>query len=197
VLWLAGNGAAKVVAMPGPADAVKTYILAKDGNRPFLMRQAFAENAELEIVLKTDAISFPSSAKGLDALEDILVRKFGIDYENVYTFCLSEPPPAQATHFTCHWLVGMSAKAGGQLRVGGGRYDWLFGSQGLAEKLVITIDVMKVLTADQLSSCMAWLSVLPYPWCRVEETLRQMPAADGLAEISAYLQHIHPSPLAG
>ena len=42
--------------MPTPADAVKTYILAKDGNRPFLMRQAFAENAELEIVVKTDAI---------------------------------------------------------------------------------------------------------------------------------------------
>jgi hypothetical protein len=197
VLWFAGNGAAKLAAMPGPADAIKTYILAKDGNRPFLMRRAFAENAELEIELKTDAISFPSSAKGIDALEDILVRKFSIDYENVYTFCLSEPPPARATHFTCHWLVGMSAKAGGQLRIGCGRYDWHFGGEGLVEKLVISIDVMKVLASDQLSSCMAWLSALPYPWCSVDEALGQMPAVDGPVEITAYLKHIDPISHAG
>ena len=78
-------------------DAVKTYILAKDGNRPFLMSQAFAENAELEIVVKTDAISFPGSAKGVAALEDILVRRFGREFENVYTFCLAEPPGAGCT----------------------------------------------------------------------------------------------------
>ena len=182
--------------MPPPSDSVQTYILAKDGNRPFLMRQAFTEDAELNIALKTDAISFPSSAKGVDALEDILVRKFGIDYENVYTFCLSAPPPAGATNFACHWLVGMSAKAGGQLRIGCGRYDWRFGDQGLVERLVITIDVMKVLAADQLTSCMTWLSALPYPWCRVEEVLRPMPAADGLAEIAAYLREVRPLDLA-
>jgi hypothetical protein len=51
------------------SDAVSTYILAKDGNRPFLMRRAFANDAELEMIVKTDAISFPNSAKGLSALE--------------------------------------------------------------------------------------------------------------------------------
>jgi hypothetical protein len=55
------------------------------------MRQAFAESVELEIVVKTDAISFPSPASGLNAVEDILVRRFGADNENVHTFCLSEP----------------------------------------------------------------------------------------------------------
>ena len=51
------------------SEAVTAYILAKDGNRPFLMRRAFAEDAALEMVVKTDAISFPSSAKGVSAIE--------------------------------------------------------------------------------------------------------------------------------
>jgi hypothetical protein len=92
--------------MSTPIEAVGTYLLAKDGNRRFLTRCAFAEGSELEIVLKTDAISFPSSAKGLKAIEDIL-RRFNIDYENIYTFCLSRPSESDRRHFACHWLVGM------------------------------------------------------------------------------------------
>jgi len=49
--------------MSTPSNAVRNYILAKDGNRPFLMRQAFAEDAELEMVVNTDAISFPGLQK--------------------------------------------------------------------------------------------------------------------------------------
>ncbi len=37
------------VTMLAPADAVRIYIRAKDGNRPFLMRRAFAEDAELQM----------------------------------------------------------------------------------------------------------------------------------------------------
>ncbi|MDH8318903.1 hypothetical protein QIG98_27885, partial [Klebsiella pneumoniae] len=68
--------------------------LAKDGNRPFLMQRAFDANAELEMVVKTDAISFPSTARGVKAIADVLVHRFGIDYENVYTVCLSRPSDA-------------------------------------------------------------------------------------------------------
>jgi hypothetical protein len=39
------------VEMLTAADAVHTYILAKDGNRPFLMQQAFADDAEVMKVL--------------------------------------------------------------------------------------------------------------------------------------------------
>ena len=178
--------------MSTPSDAVSTYILAKDGNRPFLMRQAFTEDAELEMVVKTDAISFPSSAKGLSAIEDILVRRFGIDYENVYTFCLSRPSDAHRRHFACHWLVGMSAKNGGQVRIGCGRYDWYFGPDAAcrAERLVITIDMMKIFPAVELAASMDWLSRLPYPWCTPDEATRTMPAIDGLAEIAAYLKQV-------
>jgi len=178
--------------MPTPADAVKTYVLAKDGNRPFLMQQAFAADAELEMVVKTDAISFPSSAKGIAALEDILVRRFALDFENVYTFCLAEPPEAGCRHFACDLLVGMSAKANGLIRVGCGRYDWYFTGEGQVEKLVITVEVMKVLPPEALAVSMAWLSALPYPWCSAGEALRRMPALDGLAEIGAYLKAVRP-----
>jgi hypothetical protein len=175
-----------------PADAIETYIRAKDGSRPFLMRQAFAENAELEMVVKTDAISFPSSAKGVAALSDILVSRFGLDYENVYTFCLTGPPATPCRHFACHWLVGMSAKAGGAIRVGCGRYDWHFAADGRVQRLVIAIDVMKLLGPQKLSATMTWLSALPYPWCRAEEAMTRMPASKGLAEIKAYLGQVRP-----
>ena len=50
------------------ADAISTYILAKDSNRPQLMKHAFAGDCELEMAVKTDAISFPNSAKGLEQI---------------------------------------------------------------------------------------------------------------------------------
>jgi hypothetical protein len=180
--------------MSTPSDAVSTYILAKDGNRPFLMRRAFAEDAELKIVLKTDAISFPSSAKGASAIEDILVRRFGLDYENVYTFCLSRPSEANRRHFPCHWLVGMSARDNGQVRIGCGRYDWYFRSnkECYVERLVIAVDVMKILPASELAASMDWLSGLPYPWCSPDEAVRDMPDIEGIAEIETYLKQVRP-----
>ena len=180
--------------MSTPSDAVSTYILAKDGNRPFLMRSVFAEDAELEMVVKTDAISFPSSAKGVSAIEDILVRRFGLDSENVYTFCLSQPSEANRRHFPCHWLVGMSSKNDGQVRIGCGRYDWYFRSnkECHVERLVVAIDVMKILPAAELAASMNWLSSLPYPWCSSNEALRALPRIEGLAEIETYLKQVRP-----
>ena len=178
--------------MPTPSDAVSTYILAKDGNRPFLMRRVFAEDAELEMVVKTDAISFPSSAKGLGTIEDILVRRFGVDYENIFTFRLSQPSEANRVHFPCHWLVGMSARTDGQIRVGCGRYDWYFSRSGHVERLAVVIDLMKVLPAAELSASISWLSGLPYPWCRPDQALGGIPTIEGLAEVAAYLKQIVP-----
>jgi hypothetical protein len=178
--------------MLAPADAVQTYIFAKDGNRPFLISRAFAEGAELQIVLKTDAIAFPSETKGRQAIEDILVRRFNVDYENVFTFCLSEPPAAAGAHFPCHWLVAMSAKADGRLRVGCGRYAWHFDGQGKIEKLVITAEVMKVHPAGELVTVMDWLSALPYPWCRADQALAGLPVSSGLGDIGAYLKEASP-----
>jgi hypothetical protein len=179
--------------MSSPSETVATYILAKDGNRPYLMRQAFTGHAELEMVVKTDAISFPSSAQGLHAIEDVLIRRFGLEYENVYTFCLSRPSETDR-QFSCQWLVGMSAKSNGQIRIGCGRYDWYFESKPpcRAERLVITIDVMKIFPAAELVASMNWLSGLSYPWCTAEEAVRNLPSIEGLGEIETYLKQVNP-----
>ena len=85
-------------------DAISTYILAKDRNRPQLMKDVFAGDCELEMVVRTDAISFPSSARGLEQVTEVLVTKFGDQYENLRTFCLSRPSSEHLPHFHCDWL---------------------------------------------------------------------------------------------
>jgi len=157
--------------MSSPFDAVSNYFYAKDGNRPFLMRRAFTHDIELEMIVKTEAISFPASTRGLAAVEDVLGRRFANDMENVYTFCLSRPTEENRHHFPCHWIVGMSAKNNGPIRVGSGRYDWYFtpDARCLVRRLVITIDVMQVFPESSIDVIMGWLTDLPYPWCSAEE----------------------------
>lgn len=153
------------------------------------MKRAFTENAELEMVVNTDAISFPASVTGLGALEDVLVRRFADDFENVYTFGLARPAASDRRRFLCPWLVGMSEKQGGPVRVGCGRYDWRFSpdERCLAERLIITIDVMRIAPAAESGAIMAWLSALPYPWCAPEDAAGAMPTLDALAEVRRYL----------
>ena len=74
------------------------------------MQQAFAEDCELEVAVKTDAISFPGSVRGLEQITQVLVTNFGDQYENVRTFCLSRPESDFLPHFRCDWLVGISAR---------------------------------------------------------------------------------------
>jgi hypothetical protein len=178
----------KVQHMLTPAQAININILAKDGNRPFLMKQAFAEDAELEMVVMTDAISFPSKTAGLPAIEDLLVRRFCADNENIFTFCLSRPRDTDVTRFQCGFLVGMSAKATGQIRVGCGRYDWHFDEDRRIAKLFIGIDVMKILASAELETVIRWLSSLPYPWCSTGDVVRSIPAHRDLSEVEAYLR---------
>lgn len=176
--------------MPSPYDAVTAYFHAKDGNRPFLMRRAFAPDVQLEMVVKTEAISFPSTAQGLAEVEEVLVRRIATDFENVYSFGLARPTEADRLRFSCPWLVAMSARSDGALRVGVGRYDWQFSPDArcLVEKLVITIDVMQVLPAAELDRIIGWVAGLPYPWCRPDEVIATMPANEALSPIARYLK---------
>lgn len=179
--------------MTGPAaittaDAISTYILAKDGNRPQLMTRAFTGDCELEMVVKTDAISFPSSAHGLEQVTQVLVTGFGEQYENVRTFCLSRPGSDHLRHFRCDWLVGMSARQGGAVRVGCGHYHWHFGAgDGRVTKLVIEIESMCVLPADDTAQIMGWLAALPYPWCSDVDASEAIPDIDALQPMTRFL----------
>jgi hypothetical protein len=176
--------------MPTPAQAIGTYIQAKDGNRPCLMRRAFVDDAVLEMVVKTDVIAFPASARGLDAITDVLIRRFVEDYENVYTFCLAPPPHGRTDRFSCRWLVGMSSRSSGAPRVGCGRYDWQFraAADGMVEQLKITIERMHILPPDRLGAIMGWFDELPYPWCSAAEATKNMPALRELAHIAAAIE---------
>jgi hypothetical protein len=146
----------------------------------------------LEMNVKTDAISFPSSVKGLEAITDVLVRRFAADFENVFTFCLSQPSATDRRHFACRWLVGMSAKVDGAVRVGCGSYDWHFDPDrfGLVDKLQVNIDVMSVLSKTAFDPIMDWLSGIPYPWCTPDEAIKDIPSIGNLDSIATYLRRV-------
>jgi hypothetical protein len=153
------------------------------------MRYAFTEAATLTMIVKTGAISFPALSKGIEAITEVLVRRFAQSYENVFTFCLEDPPKDNAKSFSCNWMVGMSEKETGTVRVGCGRYDWLFqtGEPFFTRELTITIESMQILPASNLDAIMNWLSGLPYPWCPVRTAIAGAPKLEGLEVILDYL----------
>ncbi len=174
------------------SELIATYIRAKDSNRAHLMTAAFAPNASLEMVVNAGTISFPPHATGIDAITDVLVRRFGTTFENVYTFCLCSPPRLDCSTFSCAWLVGMSEKDGGAVRVGLGRYDWGFrsGDTRLVERLKITIEHMQVLPPSHLPTVKNWVTRLPYPWCSVEAAMGAMPKLNELQDLAKHLGEI-------
>ncbi|HSM41655.1 MAG TPA: hypothetical protein VK862_12950 [Afifellaceae bacterium] len=176
--------------MTDVSELIGTYISAKDGNRPWLTGRVFAEDARLEMIVDTDAISFPSTAAGVGAITAVLVREFVRDHENVYTLCLSSPPGADSRQFGCDFLVGMSRRDNGEVRVGCGSYDWSFTDTGpmLVDSLRITIAAMQVLAPGCLLPIMRWLSELPYPWCPARAAAESMPDLRGLEPVSDYLR---------
>jgi hypothetical protein len=169
--------------------SVAVYIRAKDENRPELMPSAFAEDATLEMVVNSGTISFPPFTRGLGSITDVLVTRFNETFENVRTFCLAKPPKPDRTAFSCAWLVGMSEKKTGAVRVGCGRYDWSFqaGNPHLANRLRITIEEMAVLPPQHLAAVMKWLSKLPYPWCNSRVAVHGAPNVERLEPIIRHL----------
>ena len=175
--------------MNTPSESICAYLRAKDGNRPHLLAQAFADDALLEMRVKTGAISFPPVSQGRSAIAEVLVRRFAQTYENVYTFCLAPAPKAQDGSFTCDWLVAMTEKESGAVRVGCGRYDWWFSpNNGLAERLVITIETMQSLPPKDLDSIMNWVSELPCPWCAPRLAMRDAPDISELGPVFDYIR---------
>lgn len=181
-------------AVPDPRIALLgDYIRAKDENRPHLIAQVFSETACLEMRVKTDAISFPAISQGAATIADVLVRRFNQTYENIYTFYLDRPVAGSATPpavFACDWLVGMSEKATGNVRVGCGRYEWVFrqdASPLRAERLAITIEAMQTLPAASLPHILRWLLALDYPWSSASAVRAFAPKLPLLEPVLDYL----------
>jgi hypothetical protein len=166
-----------------PAAAVEAYVRAKDGNRPHLLRAAFTDTANLMIRVHTSGIAFPGGAACRPAIADLLVRRFNQTWENIYTLCIGDPPEDNAESFTCDWLVAMSAKEDGGVRVGCGRYDWAFDSEtGLAHSLTITITAMESVACD-VERMTSWAAALPYPWCRAGAVKVGAPHSAALSDV--------------
>ncbi len=173
-------------------ELLQDYIRAKDGNRPHLIPQVFAANACLEMRVKTDSITFPAVSQGAATIADVLVRRFNQTYENIYTFYLDRPsaeattPPAV---FACDWLVGMSEKASGNVRVGCGRYDWVFQPEAphRVERLAITIESMQTLPPARLPPILDWMLALDYPWTSADAVRTFAPAFKEIEPVLAYL----------
>jgi hypothetical protein len=168
---------------------IHTYFRAKDENRPHLMCQVFSVDATLEMTVKSEAISFPATATGLAAITEVLVSSFNQKYENIYSFCVGGPQPELgSTRFSCDWLVGMSEKGSGELRVGCGRYDWSWsGVSGLADRLKITIETMQALPPDCLGPVYDWLLHTPYPWCTADTAASHTPRIAALDPVIQYI----------
>ncbi|RKT22460.1 hypothetical protein B0G69_5921 [Paraburkholderia sp. RAU2J] len=168
-------------------QSIETYICAKDGNRPHLMRSAFTVDAELVIEVKTEEISFPTLVKGLDSISAVLVSQFAQRYENIYTLCMGTPPDDENT-FRCNWLVCMTEKASGAARVGFGRYEWVCQDRsGRVSKLKITIEEMKNLPGELGQSILEWVRKLPYPWCPHDLPAQSAPNIPSVQKIAKQL----------
>jgi len=171
-----------------PETVLRNYFHAKDENRPHLLAEVFSPGAELEIVNRASSISFPAVTQGREAIADVLVRHFGRIYEKVYSFYMRRPP-AVARRFSCDWLVAMSEKDAKNVRIGCGRYDWLFDDEApcLAAGLVITIEAMEVLPPSALEPVLDCLQHLSYPWSSAAAVTSIAPRIDMPLPVLQYL----------
>ncbi|MGH1485803.1 MAG: hypothetical protein ACRBCI_06235 [Cellvibrionaceae bacterium] len=187
---------AKTISINDPEIAdhlskITRYIEAKDSNRPYLMASVFSETAILKMAVNSDSISFPSDTLGLTAISDLLSRKFNQQYENIYTFCLTDSFVKENNTLSCQWWVGMTDKESKDIKVGYGQYDWIFDSaesdnivsSKKVTQLTITIDNMIVLSPNFTHKVIDWLKELPYPFCESDIFLKTMPAINELEAI--------------
>ncbi|MCJ8336847.1 MAG: hypothetical protein MJK10_00090 [Pseudomonadales bacterium] len=168
---------------------ISRYIQAKDQNRPHLLSKVFSTNAQLQMQVNSENIAFPSQTHGLQDITQVLVKSFGQSYENIYTFCIEESVTVQNGLVKCQWLVGMSERETGSLRIGVGDYHWQFSKRadGLVDSLMIKIEQMLVLNAEHQDALLYPLENLPYPWCSRQKLLEQLPNLAALQLIKSTL----------
>ncbi|GGK55526.1 hypothetical protein [Amphritea balenae] len=160
-------------------NLISQYIKAKDNSKPHLMAKVFAEQAVLKMNVQTDNIAFPAEVLGVDKITHTLVQDFNNSYDNIYTLCITDSVDQYQhhNHLSCRWLVCMTEKSSGSLRLGYGDYHWCFEekSSGLISQLTITIDDMQILPEGMESEILSWFDTLPYPWALSSELKTTMP----------------------
>jgi hypothetical protein len=175
-------------------NKINDYIKAKDGNKPHLMSSVFTSDAELEMQVNSDNITFPAKVLGVDNISEVLVRNFNLAYENIYTLCLIDTITINNNTLCCDWLVSMSDRSSQALRFGYGQYRWVFQhdlnespTNNMAEKLSIRIDEMINLTNDKTPVLLPWLQALDYPWITSAKLLENLPNIDDMTAFKTML----------
>ncbi len=165
---------------------ISQYIKAKDNNKPHLMKSVFSQQATLEMIVQTDNISFPAKVTGVNQITQTLVSEFNTTYENIYTLCLTDTvqQKVEQNQLNCRWIVCMTEKTSGSLRLGYGDYQWNFekNAPGLANHLVITIEHMIILPQALQPKVLSWFDKLPYPWALSSELQATMPDIELLSD---------------
>jgi hypothetical protein len=152
--------------MSNAAELIERYVLGKDCNRPHLLEGVFTQDATLTMDVQTPDITFPAYAKGIGPVSEIVCRRLNQRFENIYTLCFAPRPTTAEQHFSCGWMVVMSEKDGGNVRAGGGRYDWKLTDDLLrVSTLRITVSTMDTFKPETLAPIMTWRSQQGYPWC--------------------------------
>lgn len=166
---------------------INFYIKAKDHHQPYLMELAFAEDANLKMVVNTDAIAFPAETLGLKNISAVLVEDFHTRFDNVYTFCVSDSVLEFENELRCTWLVGMTDIDSGSLRLGYGEYHWEFTKHASTDKLrvqklVIVINSMNVFPEEKASLVLPWLDSIPHPWSTLSDISMSAPDISSIHE---------------
>ena len=170
---------------------ISRYIHAKDSNKPHLMNKTFSDSAELDMVVKTEAITFPQKTFGQTSITDLLVKEFNLNYHNVYTFCVNNSINKNQQQLSNLWLVAMTDSKTNFHKVGCGRYDWSFNSQKEIKeisKLIITIEHMEIFDAQLENTIFNELAQCSYPWIDNGELLRALPSLPRLGAIKNHLK---------
>ncbi|MFJ1211191.1 nuclear transport factor 2 family protein [Burkholderia pyrrocinia] len=163
---------------------LECYLHAKDLNRPALIADCFAADAELSFSLANDDIDFPPRVTGAAAIARTLVEEFGERFERCRTYYVcTEPAVDEHGVSTMPWLVVMRQKDNGALRIGHGTYRWQFASDanGVARVAALHIHIARMDTIDDPQSVKleALQAAFGYPWLPVQAFAR------GLADVVA------------
>ena len=168
---------------------ISRYIQAKDQNRPHLLTKVFSEKAQLQMQVNSENIAFPTQTHGLQNITQVLVKNFGQSYENIYTFCIEESVTVENGLLKCQWLVGMSERETGSLRIGFGEYHWQFSAadDALVDSLMIKIELMLVINSQHQDALMYPLENLAYPWCNRQNLIDALADLEELLPLKAML----------
>lgn len=175
---------------PSHDTVVRTYLHAKDGQRPYLFGQVFTPDATFTSRFARPVDFYQDTvSEGLAAITDVF-RGLGAFCENIYTLYADDSIRiGDDGSLRFRWVVGMQERETGKVRVAWGDYRWTFTSDGTrSTALEVLMEQMPVLDPAEAPAVFGWLSTQPEPWCASGELAERSPRLPALDPLRAYFQ---------